>query len=188
MKRKLAVKLLKLSAVLVVLHFGSRGYIAAQDAVFGQVAQATEQVVAYSAHTLGYVRPAPQLEEHTLDDLIELESVIAGVNPSLMRSLVHVESRGRKFAESPKGAIGPAQIMGFNAKRCGLEHYSQLWDARTNIKCGVQILSEELRAVRGDVVRALWRYNGGAKCDHGACKESREYAAAVLARWTGDIR
>lgn len=188
MKRRIAIVSLKLSAALLAVHFGSAGYIAAKDAVFGQVAFASEQAVAGAAHALGYVRPTPPMEEHTAEMLAEKEALIAGINPGLVRAVMHVESRGKRFAESPVGAIGLMQVMPTNAKWCGLEHYSLLWEPSANIRCGVQILAEERRRFKGDLMKALIAYNAGAGRVANPPAVSVQYARDVIARWSDDIR
>lgn len=169
------------------LHFVVRAADSIDRAVTASVSSAASDALNSAAGALGYVRPAPPMEQHTLEDLAEKEALLVGINPALVRAVMHVESRAKKFAESPKGAIGPMQVMPFNARRCDLEHYSLLWTPETNVRCGVQILSEELKAQKGNVLNALEAYNGGPGCI-GKCRESVNYSRAVLARLAQDIR
>jgi soluble lytic murein transglycosylase-like protein len=94
----------------------------------------------------------------------------------VLKALVKVESAYNPKAVSPVGARGIAQIMPFNAKRCGLPDADHLWDATTNLRCGAQILREELD-VHGDLQRALTVYN----CGRVKCAEGQKYAKKVLA-------
>jgi soluble lytic murein transglycosylase-like protein len=94
----------------------------------------------------------------------------------VLKALVKVESAYNPKAISPVGARGIAQIMPFNAKRCGLPDADHLWDATTNLRCGAQILREELD-VHGDLQRALTVYN----CGRVKCAEGQKYAKKVLA-------
>lgn len=96
---------------------------------------------------------------------------------ALLKGLIHVESGNKAEAYSPKGAIGLSQIMPFNSKRCGTRA-NRLWDERTNIMCGAQILSEELKNYR-DVRKSLMAYNGGSTCVN-KCQESIKYASNVM--------
>lgn len=191
MKRKIVIQMSKLVAVLVVLHFVSRGFVAAEDAIFGEVAEAAIAAESYLAYSRGYEKPVV-MEHHTAQMLADKEALIAGINPSLVRAMMHVESSGNEFAESHVGAISYMQIMPFNAKRCGLKHYSQLWQPENNIRCGVQIIGEELKATGGNLRRALERYNGGGACDGkdklSPCAESRNYVVKVLTKMARDIR
>jgi soluble lytic murein transglycosylase-like protein len=102
-----------------------------------------------------------------------------GLERSLFRALIRVESGGNPKALSPVGARGIAQVMPYNHKRCGLRSAETLWDVTANLRCGAQILREELDEHR-DVNRALQAYNGGPKCIN-RCRESIQYAAKVLA-------
>ncbi len=148
-----------------------------------------------------FINPAPQLDYHTLRfwganpeapyTTIEHEVYSAadahGLDRRLFRALVKVESGGNPKALSPVGAVGLAQVMPFNHKRCGLVSPRQLWDVVNNTRCGAQILAEELEAYNGDVVKALQAYNGGPRCVN-RCHESIEYSKKVLALATSSYR
>jgi soluble lytic murein transglycosylase-like protein len=116
--------------------------------------------------------------------IIEQEVVLAadhhGIDRRLFKALIKVESGWNPRALSHAGAMGLAQIMPFNHRRCGLRSPRQLWDVVHNTRCGAQILAEELQTYNGDVVKALQAYNGGPKCV-GRCRESIQYSAKVLA-------
>ena len=99
-----------------------------------------------------------------------------GVSRRVLRALVQVESAYKPDAVSPVGARGVAQIMPFNARRCGLAHDGKLWDAVHNVRCGARILAEELDQ-HGDLKKALTVYN----CGRVKCKEGEKYAIKVLA-------
>jgi soluble lytic murein transglycosylase-like protein len=116
--------------------------------------------------------------------ILEQEVLLAadrhGIDRRLFRALIKVESGWNPRALSHAGARGLAQIMPENHKRCGLSNPSQLWDAVNNVRCGAQILSEELQTYNGDIVKALQAYNGGPRCV-GRCQESIQYSKKVLA-------
>lgn len=169
---------------LTVLHYTSHGVLQVEDAVSSRFRATKEAVVGGLATDLGYERP-PMETKKTVQDLAELEAIVAGVNPSLVKALMHAESAGDSFAVSPVGAIGLMQVMPFNAKRCGLKSPGELFDDRKNIKCGVQILREELRTYDNDPVKAIQAYNGGAKCI-GRCPESIRHAQIVMKRLATD--
>lgn len=94
----------------------------------------------------------------------------------IFKALVKVESGGNPKAISHVGARGVAQIMPFNAKRCGLSGPDKLWDAILNLRCGAQILSEEIEQ-HGDVHAALTVYN----CGKVRCPAGKQYANKVIA-------
>lgn len=169
------------------LHFFSHSYVSLERTAANHLSATKAALVSGLAEDFGYERKI-ELEQHTLEDLAEKEALIAGINPSLVRAVMHVESRGKEFAESPVGAIGPMQVMPFNARRCELPHYSKLWTPELNVKCGVRILAEELRTYRGNIISALKVYNGGPKCLKARCNETENYVPAVLSAMAADIR
>lgn len=111
-----------------------------------------------------------------LEAEVERAASAFGLSSKVMKALVEVESGYNPKAVSPVGARGIAQIMAFNAKRCGLSSPDRLWDATTNLRCGAQILREELDE-HGDLKRALTVYN----CGRVQCAEGQKYAQKVIA-------
>lgn len=63
--------------------------------------------------------------------------------PRLIVAIIMVESNGRVFAVSPKGAEGLMQVMPFWKKELGIE--GTLFDIDTNIRAGAHILAEYIR-------------------------------------------
>lgn len=98
-----------------------------------------------------------------------------GLRRSLFRALIRIESGGNPKALSPVGARGITQVMPFNHRRCGLKSPDDLWDVVSNLRCGAQILAEEI-AEHGDERKALTVYN----CGRVNCREGQQYAAKVL--------
>jgi soluble lytic murein transglycosylase-like protein len=111
-----------------------------------------------------------------LEAEVERAADAYGLSRKVLKALVKVESAYNPKAVSPVGARGIAQIMPFNARRCGLPDADHLWDATTNLRCGAQILREELDQ-HGDLQRALTVYN----CGRIKCAEGQQYAKKVLA-------
>ena len=93
----------------------------------------------------------------------------------VLKALVKVESAYNPTAVSPVGARGISQVMPFNARRCNLDK-DHLFDPTYNIRCGAQILREELDRV-GNLKDALAVYN----CGKIKCAEGQRYAKKVLA-------
>ena len=108
---------------------------------------------------------------------VEVERVasIYRLPRGVFHALVRVESGYNPNALSPVGARGIAQIMPFNHLRCGLETPDALWDATSNLRCGAQILREEIDRL-GNLEDALTVYN----CGKVRCREGRQYANKVL--------
>ena len=107
-----------------------------------------------------YVTPTRTIIESEVDRAADAWNV----SRSVLRALVQVESSYRPDALSPVGARGVAQIMPFNAKRCGLGDDKKLWVAFLNVRCGAKILAEELDHY-GDLKKVLSVYYcGWVKC------------------------
>ncbi len=87
------------------------------------------------------------------------EASRAGVDPQLMLGLIQVESGFRKYAVSPVGARGYTQVMPFWVKAIGSSDHN-LFQLRTNLRYGALILRHYIDIERGDLFRALGRYNG----------------------------
>jgi soluble lytic murein transglycosylase-like protein len=97
-----------------------------------------------------------------------------GLQRAVLRALVRVESAYNPKAVSKVGARGLSQVMPFNAARCGLDA-KHLFDPTYNVRCGAQILREELDQY-GDLQKALTVYN----CGKVKCAEGQRYAAKVI--------
>jgi soluble lytic murein transglycosylase-like protein len=87
------------------------------------------------------------------------EASRAGVDPQLMLGLIQVESAFRKYAVSPVGARGYTQVMPFWVKVIGSPDHN-LFQLRTSLRYGALILRHYIDIERGDLFRALGRYNG----------------------------
>jgi soluble lytic murein transglycosylase-like protein len=87
------------------------------------------------------------------------EASRAGIDPQLLLGLIQVESGFRKYAVSPVGARGYTQVMPFWIKLIGSPD-QDLFQLRTNLRYGAVILRHYIDIERGDLYRALGRYNG----------------------------
>ncbi|WP_374327093.1 lytic transglycosylase domain-containing protein [Azonexus sp.] len=90
---------------------------------------------------------------------IHYEATRAGLDPHLVLGLIQVESAFRKYAVSTVGARGYMQVMPFWLKVLGRPE-DNLFDMRTNLRYGCTILRHYLDIEKGDLYRALGRYNG----------------------------
>lgn len=102
------------------------------------------------------------------------EAQRAGLDPQLVLSLIQVESGFRKYAVSSVGARGLMQVMPFWVKAIGTNDHN-LFHLRTNLRYGCTILRHYLDREKGDLFRALGRYNGSLG--------KAEYPNAVHASW-----
>ena len=87
------------------------------------------------------------------------EAQRAGLDPQLVLGLIEVESGFRKHAVSSAGARGYMQVMPFWIKEIGSPN-TNLFHLRTNLRYGCTILRHYLDIEKGDLFRALGRYNG----------------------------
>ncbi len=81
-----------------------------------------------------------------------------GLEPSLVRAVIHAESGFNARARSPKGALGLMQLMPGTARDMGVT------DARIpghNIRGGTQYLAHLLARFKNDVTLATAAYNAG---------------------------
>lgn len=87
------------------------------------------------------------------------EATRAGLDPQLVLGLIQVESGFKKYAVSSVGARGYMQVMPFWLKLIG-QREGNLFHLRTNLRYGCVILRHYLDIEKGDLFRALGRYNG----------------------------
>lgn len=105
---------------------------------------------------------------------IHYEATRAGLDPQLVLGLMQVESGFRKYAVSSAGARGYMQVMPFWVKLIGRPD-DNLFHLRTNLRYGCTILRHYLDIEKGDLFRALGRYNGSLGLP--------EYPNMVKAAW-----
>ena len=107
---------------------------------------------------------------------VHYEATRAGLDPELVLGLIQVESAFRKYAVSSVGARGFMQVMPFWIKVIGRPE-DNLFNLRTNLRYGCTILRHYLDIEKGDLFRALGRYNGSLG--------RPDYPNAVRAAWHG---
>ena len=90
---------------------------------------------------------------------VHYEATRAGLDPQLVLGLIQVESGFKKYAVSSAGARGFMQVMPFWVTLVGRSD-DNLFHLRTNLRYGCTILRHYLDIERGDLYRALGRYNG----------------------------
>jgi soluble lytic murein transglycosylase-like protein len=105
---------------------------------------------------------------------VHYEAKRAGLDPQLVLGLIQVESAFRKYAISSAGARGLMQVMPFWIDAIGTRE-TNLFHLRTNLRFGCAILRHYIDMEKGDLFRALGRYNGSLG--------RPEYPNMVLAAW-----
>jgi len=90
---------------------------------------------------------------------VHFEASRAGLPPELVLAVIEVESNFDRYAISVAGAIGLMQIMPFWLDEIGRPK-DNLLHIDTNLRYGCTILKFYLDKEKGDLRRALGRYNG----------------------------
>ncbi|MEZ5541678.1 MAG: lytic transglycosylase domain-containing protein [Pseudomonadota bacterium] len=90
---------------------------------------------------------------------VHYEARRARLDPELVLALITVESNFDRFAISTAGAQGIMQIMPFWLDEIGKPN-DNLFDIATNLRFGCTILSIYLQREKGNMHKALARYNG----------------------------
>jgi soluble lytic murein transglycosylase-like protein len=109
---------------------------------------------------------------------VQYEATRAGLDPQLVLAMIHVESGFSKYAISTSGARGYMQVMPFWVKLIGNQNSHNLFNLRTNLRYGCVILRHYLDIEKGNLFRALGRYNGSLG--------KARYPNLVLRKWQGD--
>ena len=105
---------------------------------------------------------------------VRYEAIRAGLDPELVLGLIEVESGFKKYAVSSVAARGYMQVMPFWTKIVGTPD-QDLFHLRTNLRYGCNILRLYLDMEKGDLYRALGRYNGSLG--------KPEYPTMVVSAW-----
>ncbi len=109
---------------------------------------------------------------------IHFESRRAQLHPELVLAVIDVESNFNRYAISRAGAMGLMQVMPFWLKEIGRPD-DNLFRARTNLRLGCTILKYYLDKEKGNLTRALMRYNGSL----GSYRYTRKVFDALDYRW-----
>ena len=141
---------------------------------------------------LAVLLPVSVATAATRDQVQRMVEEEARANPAVPEALAlavaRVESDFRDDALSSAGARGVMQIMPDTARAEVGVSADRLWDARTNIRLGIDYLARLHRQYGGRWELALSHYNGGTLKGVGAAAEphsyTRDYVRKVLG-WQG---
>jgi soluble lytic murein transglycosylase-like protein len=97
--------------------------------------------------------------------MVHQEASRVHLKPELVLAVIQVESNFNRFAISSAGARGLMQVMPFWLNELGRPE-DNLFRARTNLRFGCTILRYYLDQEKGNLTRALARYNGSAGKHH----------------------
>lgn len=131
----------------------------------------------------------PNLERYK--GLIDASAKSHGLDPSLVKAMIAVESAFEPQAVSPKGALGLMQIMPATGERYGVATNArrtveqQLFDPATNLRIGTRYMRDLLQRFGQDLNLALAAYNAGEGAVEQYARtippypETRDYVALV---------
>ena len=109
-------------------------------------------------------------QREAFEPLILSAAARYGHDASLLKAIVHVESRFNAAAVSAKGAIGLMQLMPATARELGVsEPATKLFDPAVNLDAGARLLRQLLNrfADRPDLAIAAYNAGTGAVLKHG---------------------
>lgn len=106
-------------------------------------------------------------------DVVVEETHEYSIDPFLMMALIQEESSYDKTARSRVGALGLTQVMP-KVHHARLNRGEALTDVRVSVRVGVEVLNEYIQIEKGNIPRALQRYNGSLK------DKNQRYARHIL--------
>jgi len=105
---------------------------------------------------------------------VHAEATRVGIEPELVMAVIQVESDFQQYAISRVGAQGLMQVMPFWKFEIGRPN-DNLTKITTNLRYGCTILKHYIDREKGNIIRALARYNGSLGKVH--------YPEKVLDAW-----
>ncbi|MBN1378495.1 MAG: lytic transglycosylase domain-containing protein [Gammaproteobacteria bacterium] len=124
------------------------------------------------------LRVSDDRERLTILRATHYEATRADLAPELVLAVMEVESGFDRFAISKAGALGLMQIMPFWLRELK-QPQANLFDITTNLRIGCTILKYYLDMEKGNLHRALARYNGS----HGKRHYPDKVFTALSERW-----
>jgi hypothetical protein len=103
-------------------------------------------------------KPVRSKKGDALDQMIETEARNYGMEPALVKAVVHAESSFDARAVSSAGAMGLMQLMPKTGKEFGLK---DPFNPRENVRVGTRYLRNLLNIFNNDLPLALAAYNAG---------------------------
>ena len=92
------------------------------------------------------------------ETLIQRYAAKFGVDPALIKAIIHAESRFNPYAVSKRGARGLMQLMPETARDLSVQ---DIFDPEENIRAGVAYFKKLLTKFKGNLRLSLAAYNAG---------------------------
>ena len=103
--------------------------------------------------------PAESMADTEYDDIIARAAEQYGVEASLIKAMIKMESDFNPNDVSSSGAVGLMQLMPETAKGLGV---TDSYDPEQNIMGGTKYIAQKLKEYDGDIELALSAYNAGS--------------------------
>jgi hypothetical protein len=176
--RSISVKSHVLDGDMLILELRGGGQVTCDRAAVSRI-EPDEVPDAESAPAVSGPPVPPKSVAQIVDD-VALEQGLTPKMVKLVKAVIQVESGFRERARSPKGAMGPMQLMPETARRYSV---ADPYEARSNIEAGIRHLTDLLG--RFELPLALAAYNAGEGAirrfgGQPPYRETREYVAEVL--------
>lgn len=159
-----------------------------QDRAGGFVDVPTANVVRYEQDDSPQPASSEKITQSTAPKPIDVNAAVEAasrthfIDPDLIASVIHAESRFNPRAVSPKGAQGLMQLMPGTASKLGV---TDAFDPNANVDGGTRYLRELLLKYDDDLIKALAAYNAGPhRVDQyrgvPPYRETRQYVANII--------
>ncbi|MGO2507017.1 lytic transglycosylase domain-containing protein [Psychrobacter alimentarius] len=138
-----------------------------------------------SSNNYGSSAASNSSSRNAYDSYIRASAERNGVDPALMKAMMHTESAFNPNARSPVGAQGLMQLMPATARRFNV---SNPWNPADNIEGSAKYIAWLMRRFNNNVEHAVAGYNAGeGNVDkYGGIppfKETRNYVQRVMSRY-----
>ena len=161
----------------------SRLYTSSQPTTNYSANFAASSYSSYSSYSSGYS------DRSAYDHLIRESAMRHGVDPALVKAVIHTESTFNPNARSPVGAMGLMQLMPGTARDMGVYN---AWDPAQNIEGGTRYLALlQGQFSNPDHVIAAYNAGPGNVRKHGGIppfRETRNYVVKVNERYNNIYR